>query len=257
MTVFPKEIPDFEKLDIPEGGMTVYLKAGPDGKSVGDCPFAHYVRIVLEEKGLDYDVRPSTGETKPTWLVENYEGKLPALRHRRECYVESDVIAEYLDFFFQDPPMSVSSADNGDAAAVAVEGLFPAVARYLKHTPDGDEEDEELKTNLEVVLDRLNFHLGTVSTTATVTGEEISPEKQDEPCFLTGVNRLTLMDCSLAPKLYHLEAGLSAFKGNAIDIGKQFPNVRTYMNNMFSRPSFQKSSYPQDTIVWGWGNARS
>ncbi len=27
--------------------MDLYLKAGPDGKSVGDCPFAHNVRMVL------------------------------------------------------------------------------------------------------------------------------------------------------------------------------------------------------------------
>ena len=30
--------------------MDLYLKAGPDGKSVGDCPFAHYVRMVLHAK---------------------------------------------------------------------------------------------------------------------------------------------------------------------------------------------------------------
>ena len=86
----------------PAGGMTLYLKAGPDGTSVGDCPFAHYVRIVLNEKGLEYDLKPSTQDTKPQWLIDFYDGSMPALRHRKECYVESDVIAQYLDFFFQE-----------------------------------------------------------------------------------------------------------------------------------------------------------
>lgn len=31
--------------------MDLYLKPGPDGKSVGDCPFAHMVRMVLYLKG--------------------------------------------------------------------------------------------------------------------------------------------------------------------------------------------------------------
>jgi len=35
-----------------EGGMVLFLKAGEDGKSIGDCPFAHYVRMVLEEKKI-------------------------------------------------------------------------------------------------------------------------------------------------------------------------------------------------------------
>lgn len=92
-----------------EGGMTLYLKAGPVGtSSVGDCPFAHFVRMVLEEKGLDYELRPcGNDEDKPTWLLEHYEGKMPALRHGQECYIESDVIAQYLDFFFPNPNLAL------------------------------------------------------------------------------------------------------------------------------------------------------
>jgi len=82
-----------------EGGMMLYVKAGPDGKTLGDCPFAHFVGMVLHEKKLEYDLIPCTQETKPNWLIDFYEGKMPALRHRQECYTESSVIAEYLDFF--------------------------------------------------------------------------------------------------------------------------------------------------------------
>jgi hypothetical protein len=48
-----------------EGGMELYCKAGPDGTETGDCPFAHYVRLVLEEKGLDSELKPTVPETKP------------------------------------------------------------------------------------------------------------------------------------------------------------------------------------------------
>ena len=221
-----------------EGGMTLYLKAGADGKSVGDCPFAHFVRIVLEEKGLEYDLKPSVQETKPAWLMEFYEGKMPALRHRKECYVESDVIAEYLDFFFKEPALKVDKVLM-DAAEDAVEGLFPSIAKYLKHTPDGDAKDAEKKTALEQSLQKLNTHLASV----------------DGP-YMTG-HTFSLVDCNLAPKLYHMKTGVDAFKTASIDFETQFPAVDAYMKAVFDRPSFQKTVYPAEVVTWGWGNARS
>ena len=232
------DLPHFLLL-YPEGGMTLYLKAGPDGKSVGDCPFAHFVRMVLEEKGLEYDVKPCTGETKPSWLVEFYEGKMPALRHRRECYVESDVIAEYIDFFFQEPSLEPGSKEALEAAEEAVSGLFPAIAKYLKHTPDGDNLDLEKKANLESSLVKLENHL-----------------KQVEGPFLTGPS-IAIVDCSLAPKLYHMQTGIISFKDNAIDIKSQFPAIAAYMEVVVARPSFQDTLYPNDVVIWGWDNARN
>ena len=220
-----------------EGGMTLYLKAGPDGTSVGDCPFAHFVRMVLEEKGLEYELKPSVQETKPEWLVEFYEGKMPALRHRKECYVESDVIAEYLDFFFRDPPLKTDKASM-EAAEEAVAGLFPAIAKYLKHTPDGDDEDAALQTGLEESLTKLNTHLASVDG-PFVAGESFS-----------------LVDCSLAPKLYHMQTGVKAFKNGSIDFTAKFPAVAAYMQNVFARPSFQSTVYPAEVVEWGWSNAR-
>ena len=221
--------------------MTLYIKAGPDGNSVGDCPFAHFVQMVLHEKNLEFDVRPCTQETKPAWLIEHYGGKMPALRHRKECYTESDVIAQYLDFFFQEPALSGKKKAMADANE-AVDGFFPAVAKYLKHTPDGDDEDLELKVNLESALRKLESHLTRVDRSG--------------PYLVGDGESLTLADCSLAPKLYHMQTGLKAFKDNAIDVGTTFPAVQTYMNILFERQSFVDALYPEETVLWGWSNAR-
>jgi len=223
------------------GGMTLYVKAGPDGESVGDCPFAHYVRMVLEEKNLEYTVRPcASDDDKPAWLLDYYEGAIPALRHRQECYTESDVIARYLDFFFQDIPLGGSKTGMTEAGE-ATAGFFPSVAKYLKHSNDGDAADDELKNNLLVSLTKLESRLG---------------EAEGE--FLVGNGeKLTMMDCALAPKLYHLQCGLEGFKENAIDLAAQFPALSKYMDTVFARPSFVKTTYPKETVVWGWGNARN
>ncbi len=228
--------------------MTLYLKAGPDGTSVGDCPFAQYVRMVLHEKGLEYDVKPCTQETKPKWLIDYYDGSMPALRHRKECYTESDVIAQYLDFFFQEPSLSSSSSDEIATASECLEGFFPNVAKYLKNTSDGDEQDETLKSNLEQALGKIERHLQQKSA---------DDDAVTKGPFLVGSGEnISLMDCSLAPKLFHLKVGLAAFKNNAIDIPNKFPLLQNYMDTIFSRDSFQQSLYAEEIVVWGWSNAR-
>lgn len=235
-----------------EGGMTLYLKAGPDGVSIGDCPFAHYIRMVLLEKKLEHDVRPSTQDTKPSWLIDHYEGKMPALRHRKECYTESDVIAQYLEFFFSEEPHYPSLTVKGDSeeekdqyqvASEIASKLFPAVAKYLKHTPDGDDDDQELLQNLQNVLQEMENHLSNQKTDST-------------PFFGNGEN-ITLLDCSLAPKLYHMTVGMKHFKKNEDTVLGQYPSLKKYIDMMFDRDSFKEALYGEEVVVWGWSNARS
>ncbi|CAJ1962623.1 unnamed protein product [Cylindrotheca closterium] len=227
-----------------EGGMTLLVKAGPstDGTSlpVGDCPFAHSIRLVLEEKGLKYQVQPCSPDTKPEWLVDYYEGKLPALRHRKECYVESSVIMEYLEFFFSSdsyPSLKPPKKCNGEDV---LDGFFPAVAQYLKDTSgDGAGEEDEKLQNLRDKLQGIEDHL------AGIDGS-----------FLCG-DDFSLLDCRLVPQLYHLYVASQEFKGDIPNWKEDYPSLQTYYESCTSRPSFQATLYPEETIIWGWSQARS
>jgi len=219
------------------GGMTLYVKPSEDGTSVGDCPFAHFVRMVLVEKGLEYDLVPSTPDAKPQWLLDDYGGKMPALRHRRECYVDSEVIAQYLDFFFKEPELSVGGAET-ERATAALEGLFPAMAKFVKHGPNGDDEDKGMRAKLDETLQTLEGHLSDGARTG--------------PYLVGNGERFTLLDCSLAPQLYVLEVCLREIKENTVDL-RGYPQVRKYMVNVFARPSFQSTvEYGPVTVVWDW-----
>ena len=217
--------------------MTLYLKAGEDGISVGDCPFAHFVRLVLEEKKLSYELKPSIQDTKPQWLIDHYDGEMPALRHGKECYVESNVIAEYIDFFFPNPRLKSKDKAATEAAETAVEGFFPSVAKYLKNTVD--ENDAELLENLKSSLAKLESHL-----------------KETGYDYLCGSD-ITLLDCSLLPKLYHLVVGVEGYKNSVPAIMDDYPSIAAYYNRAAERPSFKATLYPKETVLWGWGNARS
>jgi len=219
------------------GGMTLYVKPAANGKSIGDCPFAHFVRIVLAEKQLDYDLIPCTQEAKPKWLLDDYEGKLPALRHRKECYVESEVIAQYLDFFFEEPELSLTEGMN-DAIA-AIKDFFPAMAKFIKHNPNGDDEDKEKQGVLEEKLSVLQAHLSTEGRTG--------------PYLVGNGSRFTLLDASMAPKLYAMDVCLKKIKGSPIDLVNKYPAVREYCDDLFERPSFKSTvEYGPETVVWGW-----
>jgi glutathione S-transferase len=226
-----------------EGGMTLYCKAGPEGLGqIGDCPFCHFVRLVLEEKGLEYELRPATQATKPQWLVDHYEGKMPALRHKKECYVESDVIAGYLDFFFvKDAGGEKGSKDVEVAAQAILDGFFPTVAKYLKHTPDGDETDGELRGDLERKLEALNKHLQSLGENKLVTG-------------VPAAQRLSVIDCKLAPQLYHCIVGVETFKDWTVR--ESYPAVQAYVDAIKSRPSWKATEYPASTVIWGWSSGR-
>lgn len=219
------------------GAMTLYVKPAEDGRSVGDCPFAHFVRMVLTEKGLEYDLVPSAPEGKPQWLLDDYGGKMPALRHRKECYVDSEVIAQYLDFFFKEPELSVGGRDT-EAATVAVDGFFPAMAKFTKHAPNGDEEDAVRQAALEEKLQTLEDHLSNGARTG--------------PYLVGDGEQFTLLDCSMAPKLYAMDVCLTEIKDGAIALAK-YAKVRKYMDDLFERPSFQSTvEYGPETCVWGW-----
>jgi glutathione S-transferase len=221
------------------GGMTLYVKPAQDGTSVGDCPFAHFVRMVLAEKGLEYDLLPSTQEAKPQWLLDNYEGKMPALRHRKECYVDSEVIAQYLDFFFKEPELSVLDPSETEKASTVLDGFFPAMAKFTKHRPNGDDEDKVKQTALEEKLQGIEDHLNS--------------EGRVGPYLVGNGEQFTLLDCSLAPKLYAMDVCLGQLKDNAIDLNGKYPKLRKYMDDVFDRPSFKSTvEYGPETVVWGW-----
>jgi hypothetical protein len=59
--------------------LTLHVKAGPDGRANGDCPFAHALRMAIEHKGLEYTLAPHAPDAKPNWLVREHGGSMPCL----------------------------------------------------------------------------------------------------------------------------------------------------------------------------------
>jgi len=217
--------------------MDLYLKAGPSGSDLGDCPFAHYVRMVISIKGKggQCTVKPCVQDSKPEWLVKDLGGKMPCLDHSGKRTIESADIAVYLDETFPEPALRFGDAEKQTGASEAIAGIFPALAKLNKNT----ESPQDLKDGLWNELKKVDAYLDT-----------------SESDFLLG-DKISLLDCSLAPKLYHLKVTLMQFNPElAMRLPSELWYLDAYMTKVFAHRAFNETKCPEETVIWGWENAR-
>jgi glutathione S-transferase len=70
------------------------------------CPYCARVRIVLAEKGLEYDPVVVDLDDRPAWIYEkNPLGRVPVLEEDTFVLAESAVIDEYLNERYPEPPL--------------------------------------------------------------------------------------------------------------------------------------------------------
>ena len=70
------------------------------------CPYCARVRIVLAEKGVEYETVVVDLDDRPAWIYEkNRTGRVPVLEEDTFLLAESAVINEYLDERYPEPAL--------------------------------------------------------------------------------------------------------------------------------------------------------
>jgi len=213
--------------------MELYIKAGPDGQSVGDCPFAHFVRAVIAYKGAECKVIPCTQETKPAWLVAEHNGKMPCLKNNGDIITESSDIAVYLDKTFPEP--AFFAGPEVDQISAKIGGMFPAIAKFVKSVEFKPVLEQNLLTEIKNLDEILARSTGAYLCCATVS----------------------MADLSLAPKLFHLKTTLTEFSPETLEKVMMFESFSKYMQTMMSHACISACSYPSEVVIWGWSQARN
>ena len=214
---------------------TLFTKAGPDGTSLGDCPFSHSIQMALKLKGVDYDVVPCTEATKPAWLTSEVGGQMPCVVHAGVAHVETKQILGWIEQQFPGPSLAVPEEY---VSVVERSMFFPELAAFTKNTDSS--KDDDLKLNLQMALTRLRTHLFS-----------LDPGTR----FMAG-DTPSLLDCELMPKLYVLQNATKHFKGYSLDDLREGDDVRMYYERVSALPPFAQSCYPPDVCIWGWQQAR-
>jgi glutathione S-transferase len=79
------------------------------------CPYCARVRIVLAEKGIEYEPVEIDLTDRPAWIYEkNATGRVPVVEEDAWILAESAVIMEYLEERYPEPPLL--AADPADRA---------------------------------------------------------------------------------------------------------------------------------------------
>ncbi len=178
--------------------------------------FSHRVRMVLAEKGINYDMVTVDDENISEDLIElNPYNKVPTLVDRDLVLYDAQVIMEYLDERFPHPPlMPVDPVNRARLKMIAYRVHFDwdtSVEKLQgKSEKQGTRQRKELRESLISVA---NFF-------------------KDKPYFFS--DELTLVDCMLAPLLWRLPE-------MHIELPATAKDLNDYMQRLFSRESFKKS----------------
>ncbi|MBS9395917.1 MAG: glutathione S-transferase family protein [Dolichospermum sp. LBC05a] len=122
------------------------------------CPYAHRTRLVLQEKGIDFDLIEIDLQNKPEGFTKvSPYGKVPAITHGENRIWESAIINEYLDEVFPNPPLLPTNPIAKAQARIWIDfantRLVPAFSTLLR-SPDFQKQEEakqELYKHLEFI----------------------------------------------------------------------------------------------------------
>src|SRR5262249_21930341 len=120
------------------------------------CPYCARVRILLAEKGLEYETVVVDLDDRPAWIFDkNPLGKVPVLEEDAFVLSESVVINEYVEERYPAPPLWPADPAERAAARLLVEGFDQLGRPYyaLRRGSEGarDDLDHEL-TKLDWLL---------------------------------------------------------------------------------------------------------
>jgi RNA polymerase-associated protein len=183
-------------------------------------PYCHMVRIVLAEKGINYEVHDVDVNDTPEDLKDlNPYNEVPTLVDRDLVLYGHQVIMEYLDERFPHPPLMpvdpVSRARNR-LMLRRIERDWYTLSDKIARGEDVDNARKELSDSLLTV----------------------SPIFEQKKYFMS--DDFTVMDCAIAPLLWRLQHYGVVLPGSA-------KPLITYAATVFDREAFKESLTEAET----------
>ena len=117
------------------------------------CPYCARVRIVLAEKGIEFETVVIDLDDRPAWIYEkNATGRVPVLEEDTFVLSESAVIDEYLEERYPEPPLLPADPAERALARLLIF-RFDELSKPYYGVRRGDDGARE---RLEAVLARLD-----------------------------------------------------------------------------------------------------
>lgn len=193
-----------------------------------DCPFSQRCRLVLFEKGMDFEIRDVDLFSKPEDIsVMNPYGQVPILVERDLILYESNIINEYIDERFPHPQLM--PVDPINRARVRLM-LFNAEKELFNHvhTLENDKSGEQgkhLDKARSEIRDRLTTLAPLFVKNKYMLGDEFS-----------------MLDVAIAPLLWRLDH-------YGIELSKTAAPLMKYAERIFSRPAYIEALTPSEKVM--------
>ena len=193
-----------------------------------NCPFSQRCRLVLFEKGMDFEIRDVDLFNKPEDIsVMNPYGQVPILVERDLILYESNIINEYIDERFPHPQLM---PPDPFARARARLFLFNFEKELFVHVNVLENEKNKSATP---VLDKARLSIRDRLT-------------QLAPVFVKNKYMLgeefSMLDVAIAPLLWRLEH-------YGIDLSRNAAPLLKYAERIFSRPAYIEALTPSEKVM--------
>lgn len=192
--------------------------------SASVCPYAQRVRMVLLEKGVDFDLIEIDLNNKPDWFADvSPYGKVPVIQHQEHRIWESSIINEYLEEVFPEPPLMPQEPGLRAIARIWIDfantKFTPAFYKLL--LSQDMQQQQNWRTELHqhlLFIEKEGFH-----------------QLSEVGSYWLG-NSLSLVDLSFYPWFERWTA-LEHYRG--IPLPANFTRLRKWLSVMQQHPSVQ------------------
>ena len=188
------------------------------------CAFSQRCRIVLYEKGMDFQIIDVDMFNKPEDIaVMNPYNRLPVLVERELILYEANIINEYIDERFPHPQLMPADPVMRARARLFLFNFEVELFSQVDFLENGNAKQQE-KARAQVA-DRLTELAPVFTKQKYMLGDEFS-----------------MLDVAIAPLLWRLD-----FYG--VSLPKSAAPLMKYAERIFSRPAFIDALTPAEKVM--------
>ena len=192
------------------------------------CPFSQRCRLVLFEKGMDFEVRDVDLFNKPEDIsTMNPYGQVPILVERELILYESNIINEYIDERFPHPQLMPADPLMRARARLMLFN-FEKVLFVHVHVLESERAKANDKSHDKAraeIRDRLTTLAPLFLKNKYMLGDEFS-----------------MLDVAVAPLLWRLDH-------YGIELSKTAAPLMKYAERIFSRPAYIEALTPSEKVM--------
>ncbi|WP_025871663.1 glutathione S-transferase N-terminal domain-containing protein [Methylobacillus glycogenes] len=188
------------------------------------CPYSHRCRIVLFEKGMDFQVIDVDLANKPEDLaVINPHNTVPVLVERDLVLEQANIINEYIDERFPHPQLMPADPVMRARARLFLYNFEDQLFRHIGDIESGNAKAADKAR--ATIRDNLTQIVPLFSRQQYILGDEFS-----------------MLDVAIAPLLWRL--------GHyGIELPKQAAPLLKYAERIFSRPAYIEAMTPSEKAM--------